>query len=317
MVTVIIPNYNHEPYLKERMETVLNQKFNVSEYIILDDASTDKSVSILNEYANQDNRIQFYPSDKNSGNTFIQWNRGVYFAKGKYIWIAESDDKADLILLRELIKPLENDPDVVLAYSQSFRMNAVDEINGTWKTFTDDLDKSLFENDFVMDGKEFIERFLIKKNVIPNASAVLFRKSMYEKIGSASENLKTNSDWLCWLKMLCYGKIAFISKPLNYFRYHSSSVIAKAHQYSNELKYQDQYDYTMRNEFISFVGKNQLNLSPAIKNINASFMAKDKGNKGLFLIEQGKYIKGWQQIIAASFYPTFQSGFIKRGFKIG
>jgi glycosyltransferase involved in cell wall biosynthesis len=72
----------------------------------LDDCSTDKSQEILLEYADNPKVSHCVFNKINSGNTFIQWNKGTALAKGDYIWIAESDDFCELNFLEELIQPL-------------------------------------------------------------------------------------------------------------------------------------------------------------------------------------------------------------------
>ena len=93
-VSVIVPNYNHARYLRQRIESVLGQTYQDFEVILLDDCSTDESRSVLGEYA-KDPRVRIEFNEKNSGSTFKQWNKGVRLARGEYIWIAESDDYAD------------------------------------------------------------------------------------------------------------------------------------------------------------------------------------------------------------------------------
>ena len=89
----------------------------------------------------------------------------------------------------------------------------------------------------------------------------MFKKDIYEKVGGAPHDLKTNGDWLTWLKMLCYGKVAFVAEPLNYFRYHGASVIAKASENKDSNKFYQKYDLSMRKEFKSFLKKEHLALS--------------------------------------------------------
>src|ERR1700746_3879780 len=105
-VSVIVPNYNHARFLQKRIDSILNQTFQDFELILLDDCSTDVSRAILSQYAN-DPRVRLEFNAMNSGSTFKQWNKGVRLARGKYVWIAESDDYADERLLQRLVDALE------------------------------------------------------------------------------------------------------------------------------------------------------------------------------------------------------------------
>lgn len=313
-ISVIIPNYNHARYLTSRLSSIANQTLIDFEAIMLDDSSIDSSIPILNNQVLADTRFQLYPNQLNSGSTFAQWNKGVALAKGEFVWIAESDDTADQHLLSLLFNKFNVNPEIVLAYCQSYKIDEDGNINGTWIDFTNDLDTvNLFSKDFVMDGKEYISKFLINRNTIPNASAVLFRKSIFDKVGGAPIHLKTNGDWLTWLKMLCFGKVAYVSAPLNYFRMHDKSVIARTHQLKESFSYKEKYDFTMRNEFLSFLKNWEIDIPVKVVQKNALYMSMDLGNKGLFSIKKGDYLNGWKDVINASFYPKFQSGFIKKG----
>jgi glycosyltransferase involved in cell wall biosynthesis len=315
-LSIIIPNYNHCDFLYQRIQSVLDQTFSDFELIILDDYSSDCSVNIINEFIEKDHRIAFYPSKNNSGNTFKQWNKGVSLAKAHLIWIAESDDFCDSTFIERTIQPLLNDDDIVISYCQTYEVDTFGAIKNSWAKWTDDLDDKFFLNDFQILVASYIKQFLIYRNTIPNASAVIFRKSIYTKIGNAPEFLHGNGDYLTWLKMLCYGSIAYNAAPLNYFRRHENSVIGILHVTKYHFSYQEQFDFKLRYTFHKFLKKMQI---PALKDCiftNQYYMSLDKGNKGLFFLKNRQYLRGIYFIIQASFYPVIQSGFIKRAFSI-
>lgn len=122
--SVIIPNYNHAPFLRERIDSVLNQTFEDFEVILLDDKSKDDSCGILQSYASNPHVVHMVLNEENSGSTFKQWHKGFDLSKGKYIWIAESDDFANLHFLQKAFEIIEKENDVVLAY---FKSNIVNE----------------------------------------------------------------------------------------------------------------------------------------------------------------------------------------------
>ena len=134
LVTVVVPNFNHALYLPKRIESVLNQSFANIELILLDDCSNDNSRAVMERYAEQDARISLLFNETNSGNTFRQWDKGLKMAKGKYIWIAESDDFAEYSFLSELVPLLEANDDIMLAYANS---NVIDEYGTASSTTAD------------------------------------------------------------------------------------------------------------------------------------------------------------------------------------
>ncbi|MBC7887149.1 MAG: glycosyltransferase family 2 protein [Ferruginibacter sp.] len=313
-VSVIIPNYNHGRYLPQRIGSVLRQSFTDFECIILDDASTDNSREVIESYAAKDERISFYPSANNTGSTFIQWNKGVHLAKNELIWIAESDDSCTPGLLRSLVNCHLQNNDIGLAYCQSMGINEAGNVTGSWKEFTEGMDDDLFNENFVMEGMEFIRRFLVHKNVIPNASAVVFKKNVFMQAGAAVESLPTNSDWLTWLKILVNKKLAFVAGPHNMFRQHPESVIAK-HSSAHTTFYKEQYDHTMRLLFEAWCKQNKVRLKKEILSVNHQYISYDTGNRGLYSFHNGKWLQGLMDIARASVSPHFTLGYIRKMFR--
>ena len=91
LISVIMPVYNREKYIGEAIESVLSQTYKNWELIIIDDGSTDTTYKIISEYANKDSRIKIFKNNINLGISPSR-NKGLMFAKGKYIGILDSDD---------------------------------------------------------------------------------------------------------------------------------------------------------------------------------------------------------------------------------
>ena len=99
-ISVIIPVYNVERFLKKCLESVINQTLSDLEIICINDGSTDKSLSILNSFAQKDNRIIVINQD-NQGQSCAR-NAGLSIATGKYIGFVDSDDWIDLDFYEKL-----------------------------------------------------------------------------------------------------------------------------------------------------------------------------------------------------------------------
>jgi glycosyltransferase involved in cell wall biosynthesis len=221
-VSVIVPNYNHARFLPRRLESILTQTFNDYELIVLDDASTDGSRELLAHYAKQA-PMRLVINERNSGSPFIQWRRGAELAAGKYLWIAESDDYADPRLLEVLVSAMHRNPNVGLAYCQSFNVDERDQLLGTWE-FWRELDSDRWNHSHVNHGRDEVARFLVQRNTIPNASAVLVRKDLLLQASRHVEWMRLCGDWLTWSRVLMRADVAFVAEPLNYFRSHGCSV---------------------------------------------------------------------------------------------
>ena len=113
MISVIIPNYNHNNYLKQRIDTVLNQTYQDFEIILLDDESKDDSKYVLELYKDHPKVSHYIINETNSGSPFGMWQKGFDLAKGDIIWIAESDDWAESNFLETLVPKFENENVVV------------------------------------------------------------------------------------------------------------------------------------------------------------------------------------------------------------
>ena len=108
-VSVVIPVYNVERYLRQCLDSVINQTLKEIEIIIVNDGSKDSSLSIIKEYAAADNRITVI--DKPNGGYGESMNRGFDKATGEYIGIIESDDYAELDMFEKLYATAcEHDP---------------------------------------------------------------------------------------------------------------------------------------------------------------------------------------------------------------
>lgn len=298
-ISIIVPNYNHEKFLEQRLESVFNQTFQDFEVILLDDKSTDASVTILEQYANHSKVSHCVFNEVNSGNTFLQWQKGIVLAKGEYIWIAESDDYCEVDFLEKVSKALFKNEDVVLSYCQSNRVNEKGEITGNWLTHTNDLDPLLFLNNFSMISNEFIEKFLICKNVIPNASAVILRKNAIDidKHLDIVPEFKYCGDWMFYFKLIVNKKVSFVSESLNNFRYHNNSVIANAISTENRISIID-IEFGLRKIVIQFVKEQGVLSYRKIKRYNDNIVRTLKYEKSLLLIRSSNKIRGYLLLLS-------------------
>ena len=111
-VSIIVPNYNYACYLNVRIASILNQSYTNYELILLDDASTDNSVEILEKYKDNPHVSHILVNEKNSGSPFQQWAKGISLARGKWIWIAEADDVAEPTFLEVCLSQISLYPNV-------------------------------------------------------------------------------------------------------------------------------------------------------------------------------------------------------------
>ena len=310
-ISVIIPNYNHELFLEKRIQSVLNQSIKPFEVIILDDASTDGSCRIIDRYMDYPNVI-IKKNITNSGSTFAQWKKGISIAKGELIWIAESDDFSSTIFLETLLTPFLNDSKVVISYCNHYTVDTDEKIISNVHFLSSEFSREIFESNFILDGIFFIENYLIHKNVIPNASGVLFRKDVFQQLDEIPKSVSKMGDWLVWLQILSFGKIAFSTKKLNYFRNYEDVFYKRLTKGSHRVTI---YGFELRLVYSKFLKKHNIQ-SKKISITNNRYISLDIGNMGLYEIENQNILSGLKKILKTTFWPQFKSYYIKKTFQI-
>ena len=211
LVSVIVPNYNHAKFLRDRLNSILQQTYRHFELIILDDCSTDNSMEVISQY-------KVVRNEQNSGSPFKQWNKGIGLAQGDLIWIAESDDACSLDFLETMVKKHQEHPDAVIAFCRS---QMIDEYGKNSGGFTCTKHFRAFYT-----GREFIDNFLMWHNDITNASSVLFKREAALQISGDYMNYRSSGDRLFWILLCGKGGVTFEDTPLNYHRMHGDNTTA-------------------------------------------------------------------------------------------
>ena len=130
-VSVIIPVYNVEEYLRECLDSVVNQTLKEIEIICVDDGSTDKSLEILKEYAKKDNRITVISQENLHAG--VARNAGLAVAKGEYLSFLDSDDFFELNMLEETYKKAKaDDADIIMFNAYLFNDVEKKDIEVSW-----------------------------------------------------------------------------------------------------------------------------------------------------------------------------------------
>jgi glycosyltransferase involved in cell wall biosynthesis len=216
LVSICIPVYNSEKYIGEAIKSVLNQTYKNFELLIVDNKSTDNSVSIIKTF--KDKRITLFQNDKNIG-MFPNHNKALELAKGDYIKFLMSDDLLPSNCLTNLVKVFENNPNVVLI------TGIREKINEKGETISYDIP---YKKEGTYKGKNIIVKsFRESCWYIGLPSAVAFRKSSINKIGHFLEQTQSKEffygwsvDWEYWLRILTTGNFYFIKKTFCKYRIH-------------------------------------------------------------------------------------------------
>ncbi len=240
-VSICMPTYNGEKYIKETLDSILNQTFKDYEVIFVDDGSTDNTCNIIDSYKN-DSFILI--KEKNSGSMVKNWNRCFEHANGEYIIFVFQDDIIDKNCLAKKVKALDENKDAVFCYSAS------SVVNDEGKKI---ITRRYFNRDTIIEGKELIYKsFNGSKNIFGEPSNVMFRKSICDKVGLFCDKLNYTPDIEYYLRVAKEGKVVYINEDLTNFRISSNSMTYNLFKNINKIINDDEI---FINEFIEYHGK--------------------------------------------------------------
>ena len=204
-VSVIIPCYNSERFIRETLSSVLSQTFAAIEIIIIDDGSTDSTKEIIDSFS--DLRIKYFY--KQNEGVSIARNRGIGCSKGKYIAFLDADDIWLPEKIERQVGKMEKEKSASLIYSGFY---IIDDNGLVMDTFNRESSGDIIK-DLVLIG-----------NTIGTSSGVLARREVFEDTGGFDPSLSTAADWDMWIRILNRYGIAYIDKPLFKYRSHASGM---------------------------------------------------------------------------------------------
>ena len=209
LVSIITPTFNSEKFISQTIKSVQNQTHTNWEMIIVDDCSCDKTLSIIDDFAKLDSRIQIFQLEKNSG-TGIARNYALTKIKGSYIAFLDSDD---------LWKPekLEKQIDFLLKNKLPFTFSFYECI--------DEAGKSLNKRVEAPINLSYKQLFFC--NYVGNLTGI-YNVNYFGKITISS--IRKRQDWMLWLTILKKIKTAqVIPESLAYYRIRENSISASKH----------------------------------------------------------------------------------------
>mgnify|MGYP003814763903 FL=1 len=224
LVTAIVPNFNHARFLPQRLDSILQQTYPNLEVLILDDASTDDSVAVIERYQLAfPDRVRVLRNERNSGNVFRQWRKGVEAASGELIWICESDDFAELTFLANLV-PAFADDSVMLGFGRIQFANRAGRPYAGLDAYRERAQRGIWSAPNVRPAKAWFDTAFGVANVIPNVGGCLIRRQPIEpEVWEEAANYRILGDWYLYAMLARGGRIAFMPKAVAYFRQHGSN----------------------------------------------------------------------------------------------
>lgn len=204
-VSVIIPTYNREKLVCKAIDSVLQQTFLDFELIIVDDASIDRTQTIVNQF--EDIRIRYLRHEKNAGECASR-NTGLAVAQGRYIAFLDSDDEWLPDKLEKQVAQLESVPE---------RVGAI----YTWLQIVDE--QGILQKVRQPSIRGNIEQNLLYDNFVGTPSTLIVRSEYFEKTEKFDTRLRCCGDWDMWLQLARVCDFDFIAEPLVQYRNHSEA----------------------------------------------------------------------------------------------
>ncbi len=274
-VSVIIPVYNGEKYIKQTLFSVFEQTFKDFEVILVDDGSQDKTKEILKKY----NKKIRYIYQENKG-TAAARNTGIKAAKGEYIAFLDQDDLWLPQKLEEQVRILDKKPKVGLVFCGSFLL-----CEGRLIGFF----HAKLGVTSTIPAKDVFNQ-LIEENFIPTLT-VLLRKETFDKLGFLREDLVGTDDHEMWLRVAEYGyRFEAVRKKLAIYRIHPEAQSRRfKNMYQNTAKI---YDQLLKRYRFDRVQKKKI--QQAKKRIYLNYKKGYYWAKSNELLRKGKYLKARQ-----------------------
>ena len=253
-ISVIVPVFNREKYIKKCIESIINQTYKNIEIIFINDGSTDESLSIIQKYQISDDRINII-NQSNSGVSAAR-NNGIKNSTGDYIMFVDSDDYVDSGMINKCVESLKN-ADIL--------------ISGFTYVFKDENRDRKYESSFICDSKEFVQRYFMEsfeKILLFGPISKLYKKSIIYKY-----KIKFNEDYsICEDGMFVFDyllkckKISGITESFySYVQHDEESLVSKYHSNAFEAIWE------LYNKIVKFINENNGKMK-IIDIVNYSFV---------------------------------------------
>ena len=221
LVTFVSPCYNHEKFIIQSLESIKNQTYKNIEHIIIDDASTDNSVKLIEQWITDNNYTCMFVKHTHNKGIGYALNESIDRMKGEYWSVCSTDDLVHPARTEIFVKFLLDNPDKQMVASD------MEMINDKGNELFNNKNSSFLQIHAKQHPKFNIKEFgkyesLLFDNHI--TSSLMIKKELLRSIGRFKENLKME-DWDMWLRISSKHTIGFINEELAFYRIHTSNAM--------------------------------------------------------------------------------------------
>lgn len=223
VVSVCIPTYNGQEYLRVCLDSVLSQTYPDFEVLVVDDCSTDNTVRIIQEYADRDPRVHLIHNNRNLG-LVGNWNRCIELAQGEWIKFVFQDDMLRKDCLEKMLA-LATRPIIFCCRKFLFEDGTDSETIRVYNTLPC-IPDLLDETTDVHPERVRTAVLQESRNFFGEPTAALLHYSLFERFGLFNVDLAQFCDLEYWIRVSINTGFAYATEPLVTFRYHSTSTTA-------------------------------------------------------------------------------------------
>lgn len=208
-ITIVIPTYNSELFIKKTIDSVLEQIDKVDRIIIIDDFSKDNTIDVVESYVNHYDNIELICLDRNLGPAGIR-NHALKYVNEDFIMFLDHDDLIDINLIKDYKNALKNINDVVFIYSNAVQIDINDNV----------ISDTIVYN--FVNKNDILGDFIVRNRIL-SMTGILINTNKLKAIGGFDDKLIYSQDWDLWLRLINKGEIIHIDKTFINIRRHSNN----------------------------------------------------------------------------------------------
>lgn len=210
LVSICIPNYNYGLYVGKAIQSAINQSYENVEIVVIDNASTDNSIEVINSFK-QNNKVKIFENTENIG-ALRNFNKSFELSKGDYVVFLSSDDMLKPKFVEKCVQVFEK-YDVGMVGTEMALIDKDDNILGEYIPFYDD--------NYIIPGIKQAKVFLMGNCF--GSNQVLIERSVLEKVGLFDGRFGAASDWHLWFRICLQSDIAYLKEQLTTLRLHGNN----------------------------------------------------------------------------------------------
>lgn len=269
MVSIALATYNGERFLKEQLDSILEQTYNNIEIIVCDDCSTDSTPRILEEYQKKDSRLKIYINKKNLGFK-KNFEKCISLCKGNFIALSDQDDVWTKDHVECLVSNI-GESDLICGNAYLVNTNLQDSGNNLY---------NLYDIDFLPETKEDWFFYLIHHGIIQGA-CTLFKKDLLQKALPIPDSVKFHDYWLSLVAAANQGVKYLPENCLLYYRQHENNVTE-----NKKFSFSDRIKKAFNNESLKTKKEIQINILSEFLKIETDSIKLNQIKKALLFYKR-------------------------------